>query len=383
MTSQIGTQISALAVPLLILGKTHSAALAGVVSAVSMLPYLFGPIAGVLSDRWDRKRVLALTDVGRTVALGSIAVAIWLGRLTIPQIFVAVVAERALATLYSSARMASIPQIVARDELRVAAAMDRFSAEASALSGGPLGGLLYGAGHALPFVADAATYALRIVSLAFVHEPLQPETTSRRRNLLADLVEGLAWFWRQPVIRATSLALAAYNPVYVASTLLLILLARRLGASPPEIGLVFALRAAGGLIGSALAPRVVRLVELGPLFVVTLFVASLVFLGLAAADSPVVLGLLAGGLVTIDAAALVGVVGFRLALVPPELQGRVNSVFVSVETAALPLGALAVGTVSQAWGPRAAALSCAAWMLIVTIAALAYPSLRSARHLTS
>lgn len=365
--------------PLLVLSLTHSAAAAGILSAVSMIPYLFGPLAGVLADRWDRKRVMALSDAGRVCAMGSIAAAIAAGDISVPLIAVAILVDRALATLYRSASGAALPRIVRREDLRAAAAMDRFAEEVSVLTGGPLGGLLYAAGQALPFLADAVSYALRMASLLFLRVPLQGEP-AEERHLGYELVEGVVWFWRQPVIRSTSLALAAYNPVYVGSTLLLILLARRLGATAPEIGLLFALRAAGGLLGSALAPRIARAVELGPLLIATLFVGSAVFAALALVRSPILLGLLSGILVTIDAAALVAVVGYRLAVVPNALQGRVNSVFVTVETIGLPLGALGVGLLSQALGPRHASLLFAAWMLAVSVAALAAGSLRGARH---
>src|SRR5260370_16790892 len=71
--SSIGTQVSLLAFPLLILAITHSPAQAGIIAALHGLPYaLFILPAGALIDRWDRKRVMILCHTGRALALRSI-----------------------------------------------------------------------------------------------------------------------------------------------------------------------------------------------------------------------------------------------------------------------------------------------------------------------
>src|ERR1700674_5365235 len=77
IVSSVGTRVSQLAFPLLVLAITHSPAQAGLIAALRGLPYaLFILPAGALIDRWDRKRVMILSDTGRALALGSIPVAI-------------------------------------------------------------------------------------------------------------------------------------------------------------------------------------------------------------------------------------------------------------------------------------------------------------------
>ncbi len=71
--SSIGTQVSGVAFPFLVLALTGSPAQAGFMGAVRAAPYLlFSLPAGALIDRWDRKRVMILCDAGRALALGSI-----------------------------------------------------------------------------------------------------------------------------------------------------------------------------------------------------------------------------------------------------------------------------------------------------------------------
>src|SRR2546429_3147542 len=94
LVSNIGTQVSQLAFPLLILALTHSPALAGIAAALRALPYLiFSLPAGALIDRWDRKRVMIICDAGRALALGSIPVALLFGWLSIAQILIVTTIE--------------------------------------------------------------------------------------------------------------------------------------------------------------------------------------------------------------------------------------------------------------------------------------------------
>src|SRR5450432_2324152 len=89
LVSSVGSQVSQLAFPLLILALTHSPAQAGLAGALRALPYLiFSLPAGALIDRWDRKRVMILSDIVRGLALGSIPLAFALGNLTILQLYI-------------------------------------------------------------------------------------------------------------------------------------------------------------------------------------------------------------------------------------------------------------------------------------------------------
>ena len=115
IVSSVGTQASTLAFPLLLLVVTRSPAAAGFASALRALPYLIISLpAGALIDRWDRKRVMLLCDSGRAVALGSIPVAILLGRLTPLQLYAVSLIEGSLFVLFNIAEAACLPRVVSR-----------------------------------------------------------------------------------------------------------------------------------------------------------------------------------------------------------------------------------------------------------------------------
>src|SRR5947199_4279456 len=113
IVSNIGTQVSQLAFPLLILALTGSAAQAGFAGALTTLPYvIFSLPAGALIDRWDRKRVMILCDAGRAVAMASIPVALALNSLTIWQIYLVATIEGTLFVFFNIAEVSALPRVV-------------------------------------------------------------------------------------------------------------------------------------------------------------------------------------------------------------------------------------------------------------------------------
>jgi MFS family permease len=86
--SRTGAGMSAIAYPLLVLGVTHSPAQAGIVQAARLAPFvLFSTLAGVLADRFDRRRLMIGADFVCAAALASIVVAILVGEPTVWQMF--------------------------------------------------------------------------------------------------------------------------------------------------------------------------------------------------------------------------------------------------------------------------------------------------------
>ncbi|MEY9934550.1 MFS family permease [Catenulispora sp. GP43] len=110
--SELGTGVSQLAYPLLVLAMTGSPVYAGAVSAARALPYVFfGLVAGALVDRWNRKRVMILCDTLRAVNMAAIPIAAGLGVLTVGQVIVAAFVGGSLYVFFSAAEEARLPNI--------------------------------------------------------------------------------------------------------------------------------------------------------------------------------------------------------------------------------------------------------------------------------
>ncbi|MEO7002342.1 MAG: MFS transporter [Ktedonobacterales bacterium] len=197
LVSVVGSQVSQLAYPLLMLALTKSPAQAGFLSAVRALPYLLlGLPAGAFVDRWDRKRVMNVCDAVRALALGSIPLALALGRLTLAQLNIVALLEGALSVFFSLAETAALTRVVAREQIPAATTLNEVTLSIGSLLGPALGGLIFAAGWGFAFLADAISYVVSAVSVWFIRADLTPTRTTDAGRLLDDIREGVAWLWR-------------------------------------------------------------------------------------------------------------------------------------------------------------------------------------------
>jgi MFS family permease len=382
--SSVGTLVSGLAFPLLILAITRSPLVAGIAGALRALPYLlFSLPVGALIDRWNRKRVMLLCDAGRAIALGSIPVALAFERLTVAQIYAVALVEGTLFVFFNLAEVACLPRVVATEQLPAATAQNQATDSIAGLVGPSLSGVLYSASHALPFVADAVSYAVSVVSLLFIRTEFQGERTAPRRRLRVEIGEGLAWLWRHPLIRYIALLTGGWNFVTAGEILIVIVLAQHLGANPLVIGVLFAIGGLGGIVGAIIAPRLKERLSFSQAIIGSTCVGALTWPLLILAPNVLVLGLIEA--VQFTTGPLYNVVQFsyRLALIPDELQGRVNSVFRLLAFGFQPLGLAVTGYLLQAKGPVTTVLCFSAVMLALAISCTLNPHVRAAGKRTT
>ena len=354
LVSAIGSQVSQLAFPLLILAVTGSPAQAGFLGAMRGLAYvLFGLPAGAYVDRWDRKKVMILSDTGRALALGSIPVALVLGRLTLVQLYVVTFVEGMLFIFFGLAETAALKRIVRQEQLPAAVSLNEATYSVSGLLGPSVGGALYSIGRAFPFVADAVSYAVSAISVLFIKMEFQDERTQEQRHIREEIKEGLRWLWHQPTIRFLCWVNGGVNLMYGGWTLLLISLAQRHGASSVAIGLIFATGGVGTLLGTALAAPVQRRFTVGKIMVWIAWLFVITWVPYAWAPNVLWLGIVnAVGFLFVPIYVTTHF-SYRLVLIPDALQGRVNSAFRLVTFGAGMLGFALMGVLLQRFGPVA------------------------------
>ena len=381
VVSTVGSEVSQLAYPLLVLALTHSARDAGIVGFARALPFLllYMP-AGAYVDRWDRKRVMLAADAGRALALGSVGIWLAVGRPPLAWLAITSFVEGSLFVFFQLSEGAALPQIVPKEQLPQAIAQNQARMQGAGLVGSPLGGALYGLSRLLPFAADAVSYAVSFVSLLFVRPALQGEREPTRRTLRNEIGDGLGWLRRQPFMRAITACVAGTNFVHQALSLVLIVRLRNLGASSALIGAVFAIIAVGSIAGALAGPWVQRrvpprVVVLGSLWIWPVQTAALFLLG-----RPVVIGIVTAVAYTAGPVFNVVVGAYRYALVPERLYGRVASATLLFAWGSIPLGSLFAGYGIAAWGARPMLLVLAAILLVIALAATASRDLRKARR---
>jgi hypothetical protein len=156
-----------------------------------------------------------------------------------------------------------LPRIVDNGQLTRATSVDD-TLQSSVMQVGPaLSGALYSALRALPFLADALSYVLSVLSLRWMTVRFQEERPPVPRHLGREILAGAGWLWRQPLLRFQVLAAGALSFAVFPNALLVTVLARRGHASAAAIGLIFTLAAIGALVGSPLAPLVGRALRFG------------------------------------------------------------------------------------------------------------------------
>ena len=380
--SSIGSGVSTIAFPFLVLALTHSAALAGLAGALRALPYvLFSLPAGALIDRWNRNRVMIVCDAGRALALGSIPVAVWLGRLTVAQIFIVTFIEGSLYVFFNLAEVACLPRVVPQQQLAAATGQNQATDGLSILISQPLGGLIFSLRQMLPFLADAISYVVSVISLLFIQTRFQGERTRGERHLGQEIWEGLVWLWRQPLIRYIALLTGGMNFVSAGATLIIIVLAEHQGATPLVTGLIFSIWSIGGIIGAVIGAAIQKRYTFAQVIIATTWITALAWPFFAIAPNPLILGLI--GAVSFMVGPIYNVVqlSYRLALIPDALQGRVNSVFRLLAFGFQPLGAAASGVLIDWIGVTWTILLYGVVLLALGVLTQLNPHVRGARPL--
>lgn len=370
VVSSMGSQVSQLAFPLFILLLTHSPVQAGLAGALRALPYLiFSLPAGALIDRWDRKRVMILCDSGRALALGSIPVALAFGILTVAQLFVVSFIEGTLFVFFNIAEVACLPRVVSKEQLSVANAQNLATDGITTLVGPPLSGVLYSIAYTLPFLADAVSYVVSVLSLFFIKTKFQGERVAARRSLWVEIKEGLSWLWHHPIIRFMAILTGGNNLFSAGFVLVIIVLAQHMHASPFTIGLIFAVGGIGGILGAIIAPALQKRLSFGLAIIGTSWLFALFTLLYIFAPNPLILGIITALLFTSGPTYNVVSVSYRMVLIPDELQGRVNSAFRLIAFCGQPLGLAVTGVLLQSINAIPTVLIMAAGLLALALMA--------------
>jgi MFS family permease len=379
--SSIGTRVSQLAFPLLVLAVTHSPLVTGAITALRSVPYLlFALPVGALVDRWDRKRVMWLSDAGRAIAIGSIPVAYALGRLTLGQLAIVTCIEGTLFIFYNMAESSAVPHVVAPHQIRRATAQGQLLDNLSGMLGPALGGVIYSFGAAVPFVADAVSYLASVFSLRWLRTDFQdarPQGPPPR--LWAAIGEGLAWLWGQPIIRFVAFLTGGLMLCGNGYALIVIVIAQHLHASDALIGLLFAVGGLGGIIGAVLADVINQRFRFGQIMVVITWLWGLEWLLYLTANNLWLLGLANFLGFVIVPIYMVTQYSYRLAIIPDQLQGRANSVFRLIAFGAEPLGIALAGALLQWLGPTRTVIAITIPQLLLAVVATCYTRLWRAR----
>jgi MFS family permease len=379
LLSDTGSQMSLIAYPLLILALTGSPVLAGVVGTAREATLIILQLpAGALSDRFDRRRTMIACDIVRAVLLALLGILVAVHLAPWPVVLVVGLVEGAAAGLFDPSATAALPAIVPHEQLVEAWAATEGRTWAANLAGPALGGLLFGLGRSVPFLADAVSYTISFGTVSRIRGRFRPEQVPDRKALRHEVLDGLRIVWHIPLLRAVvilgPLVNFAFNGVLFTITVGL----RQHGTSATVIGLVQAAVMIGGVLGAPVAPLLQRRLRPSTMTLTMLLGGTLLFAVAAVVIPSPLVALPVAVVLLLAPAGNSGLFAAALRQAPEEMRGRVISTItmtaMSLAALAPLLAGLLVEHVSASWTMGAFAAADA----IAAVLALALPGLREA-----
>jgi MFS family permease len=376
--SDLGTAISSLAVPLLVLVLTQSPVQAGLVGTIGLVVEVLCRLpAGVLVDRADRRRVMLACDAVRLVAYLALGLVVLDGHASLAMVISVTVVGAASNAIFGTAEHSSIRNLVGPGQLPAAVARNEARSYGTTLAGPPLGGLLFGLGRSLPFFADALTFLASFIGVTLIRRPLQEPRAGKPAGNAAALAEGLRFVFGNPFLRAILLIAAPLN-FAIHGIIFTIIVTLQWHQTPPVvIGLVETVVAVGGLLGALAAPALQRHMPL-PTLIRSICWAAAGFMAISALlTSSVAAAVPVAIAVFLGPASNAALFGHQAAITPDRLQGRVISVVIVVATSVSAAAPLLAGVLIAAWGSPVAILVFAAAVGGSAIAATVSRGIRS------
>lgn len=376
LASALGSAMSTVAFPLLVLGLGGSALQAGSVATVSLSSRLALRLpAGQLADRWNRRIVMLATDLVRMVALASIPLGALWTRPQYPQLIAVAVVEGAAAALFGPAGDILTQDIVAPAQFGEALGLSQSVLAATYLAGPALGGALFAMGRELPFAVDSASYA--VSALLIWRITARPAARTLAGAPAGGITAGMSWLIRQPALLAVLIYASAINLVSAAIEMLVILELRTLGVASVPIGLVLSCSGIGAVVGSVASGTLVRRVDPAGILIGIGAVWTAVLLAFAFGFTPLTAAALLAVLMTLSPSVGVLVGHTLLTGAPRDLLGRVSAATTVLLSGLAALGPLLAGGLCQLVGPPRAWLALA--VLTVGATLLSRPRLRTVR----
>ncbi|MER7756044.1 MFS transporter [Kitasatospora sp. NPDC097643] len=372
-----GARVSGVAYSLTALWQTGSATVAGIVGFAAAAPSLLVQLpAGVLVDRWDRRRLMIASDLGCLLSTASVAVAAGVGQVLPAHLAAAAFVQAGLAVVHRLAERAGARQVVPAGQLPRALSRNEARSQGIGLLGLPVGSLLFDVSRPAPLVLAALAHAAALATLPWIRQPLQGESpSSAPAGPASQITEAARWIWRQPFLRAGLLLITATNVLFQALSLVVMVVIHDSGGPAGSLGVMGAVAGVGGILGAICGSRTIGRLRLRGVLIggVSIWALVIPLVGLTA--DPVLIGSVFA--LTSFLGSIMNVSGgiYQAQLTPDSLQGRTSAVIGMVTAGAGSLGLLAGGLVLDWFGGRGAAFTIAALMAVLALASTRLPPL--------
>ncbi|GIO04816.1 MFS transporter [Brevibacillus reuszeri] len=385
--TQFGAQVALLGLPLVAsLSLAATPLQMGVLGALEYAPFLLiGLFAGVWVDRSRRRPVLFLSNMGRALLLALIPILSAIGVLRMEWLYTIAFLTGVCTVFFDIAYQSYLPTLVSKEQLVGTNSMLEGSRSAAQMTGPGLSGVLIQMITApMAMLVTSLSFFLSALSLSFIKKeealPVRPDTP---RSLWQDIREGLQLSFSEPllfgVIRCSAIFNFSWNVMFSVYVLYAI---TTLHISSGWLGLVYGGMGVGFFLGALLVHKAIRTFGMGPVIVGSAMIASsggpFAPLAMGSGSSAVFLLMLGQFFFGLGMSMWsISTLSLRQAIVPDQLQGRVNATVRFVAWGAYPLGSLAGGIIGDRYGMQIALFAGAAGLMIAALTLFFTPFLKS------
>jgi MFS family permease len=375
LISLVGRQITLVAVPFQVYSLTRSALDVGLLGIVQAVPLICGSLGGgAIADRFDRRRVLIVTQLSLATCSGLLALGAFIGHPALLEIYAVVALAALVGAVDAPTRTAIIPNLVGVDRLPGALSLNIVLFQTTLVAGPAIGGLVIAhLGLPAAYSVDVVTFSAAFIAVWLL--PPQGRSSTERERPVAAILRGLSFARRQPVILggfAMDLAAMIFG---LPRAVFPVLAATTFHAGPQGLGLLYAAPGFGAVIAALASGSVARSKRLGRIIVVAIIAWGLAIIAFGFATTiwvALILLAVAGGADSFSAVCRTTIMQ-RIA--PDELRGRLTSLYFMVVTGGPNLGDVETGIVANAFGAEVAIVTGGALCLVgLGAAAIAFPS---------
>ena len=352
VVSLAGTWMQNIALAWFVVELTHSPLAIGGLAFVRFLPFmLFGLHAGVIADRFDNRRLVMATQAAQMVVSIALTALAFSGWESVPAVYALALLGGTALVLDAPGRQSLTFQMVGRDELPNAVALNTGLFNGSRIIGPAIAGVIIAAGGiGVCFAINAITFLAVLAALALMRddELFKVERGGKQRALAA-IREGVSYAWHDREIRLVLIVLGIASTVgFNFHVILPVLTSETLDAGPEVFGSLSAAFGGGALLGALVQAARGRASWKALLLGATGFSGGLMLL------APVTTVPLAGAILFVVGVCFTLWVSNTSALLqlraPDRLRGRVMSLFMFAFAGLAPIGGLFAGWLMQVGG---------------------------------
>ncbi|WP_404456886.1 MFS transporter (plasmid) [Virgibacillus necropolis] len=378
LVSFFGDQIYLIALPLIVLAMTGSPLSMGIVAALERLPIVIQPFTGVLADRFNRKKILLICDLGRFIVIGLMGSLHMMELLYIWEVYVGALIVGALTQIYNTSQFASVPKLVQKKDLQLVNSINTGIFHTAVFIAPGLGGILISIFNpGLGLIINSVSFFLGfLVVLSLNIESVQKQKSSTK--VFTDIKEGFDFVIKQKPILYTNIAmLFSIFGTTLFLTMLVIHLKSSVGLGAAQIGFLLSI---GGIaaIGGALLTNLLRnYFSYRSILFFSGTMGGISIIAFSFSDTFFWLAVM-NALGTISAAIMSPcIVTIRQTLSPDYLLGRVQATSRFMTWILMPISALVAGIIAEQFGTE---ITIFIGGIIATIASFIYlhPSLKKA-----